>query len=140
MTNTLPGSRVLTTLTGAEIVEVATSGSLSGLTTTQAIGNLAHPAQPINAQTGTTYTLLSSDNNKTVTCSNAAAITVTVPAGLGSGFFCTVVQIGAGQVSFAASGTTVNSYSALTSIAGQYGAASLVAYSANVFALVGNLA
>jgi hypothetical protein len=35
-----------------------------------------------NAQTGTTYTLVIGDKDKLVTCSNASAITVTVPRSL----------------------------------------------------------
>lgn len=33
----------------------------------------------INAQTGTSYTLVLTDDNKMVTCTNASAITLTVP-------------------------------------------------------------
>lgn len=94
----------------------------------------------VNAQTGTTYTLQASDNNKVVTLSNASAITVTVPSGLGAGFSCLCVQIGAGQVTFSPSSTTINNRQSHTKIAGQYGVASLVAYASNVFALGGDTA
>jgi hypothetical protein len=94
----------------------------------------------VNAQTGTTYTLQASDNNKVVTCSNGSGITVTVPSGLGAGFSCLVVQIGAGQVTFSPSSTTINNRQSHTKIAGQYGVASLVAYASNVFALGGDTA
>jgi hypothetical protein len=94
----------------------------------------------INAQSGSSYTLLSSDNGKIITMSNAAANTVVVPAGLGTGFSCTVVQIGAGQVTLSASGVTMNSYQGYTKIAGQHAGASLFSYSANVFNLNGSLA
>lgn len=93
----------------------------------------------VNAQVGTTYTLVAADNGKVVTLNNAGAITLTVPAGLGAGFSCTIIQIGAGQVTVAASGTTVNSYGALTKIAGQHGAATLYAYVADTFNLAGTL-
>lgn len=94
----------------------------------------------INAQTGTTYTLDATDNGKVVTLSNAGAITLTVPSGLGVGFTCTLIQLGAGQVTVAASGVTLNSYTSLVKIAGQHGAATLYAYVADVFNLSGNLA
>jgi hypothetical protein len=103
-------------------------------------GQFAIDSNAINAQTGTTYTLVASDNGKVVTLSNASAITVTVPSGLGAGFACLLVQIGAGQVTFSASGTTINSYLSAVSIAGQHAAAQLVAYTSNVFNLSGNLA
>src|ERR1051326_6716360 len=64
---------------------------------------LAFKNAEINTQTGTTYTLLASDNGKIVTCDNGSAITVTVPSGLGAGFNCLVIQIGAGQVTFSTS-------------------------------------
>lgn len=62
-----------------------------------------------NAQTGTTYTLAASDNGKIVTCSNAGAITVTLPqqssVTLPQGFYCVVRQKGAGQVTLALEGS-----------------------------------
>lgn len=97
-------------------------------------------AAAINAQTGTTYTILASDMGKVITCSNASAITVTVPSGLPAGFTCTVIQLGAGQVTFSASGTTVNNRQSHTKIAGQYGVASLAMYTSDTFVLGGDTA
>lgn len=94
----------------------------------------------VNAQTGTSYTLQASDNGKVVTFSNASAITVTVPSGLGAGFNCLCIQLGAGQVTFSPSSTTVNNRQSQTKIAGQYGSVSLIAYAANTFALSGDTA
>jgi len=94
----------------------------------------------INAQTGTTYTLLSTDNGKIVTLNNGSAVTVTVPSGLGSGFNCTLIQIGAGTVSVSESSTTINNRNSHTDIAGQYGSATLLAYAANTFLFQGDTA
>jgi hypothetical protein len=94
----------------------------------------------INDQTGTTYTLLSSDNGKVVVLDNGSAVTVTVPSGLGAGFNCSFIQKGAGQVSFAASSTTINNRQSHTKINGQYGVASIVAYAADTFVLAGDTA
>jgi hypothetical protein len=94
----------------------------------------------INAQTGTSYTLLAADNGKIITLSNASAITLTVPASLGAGFSCMLIQLGAGTVTVTPSSTTVNSAGGLLDLNGQHAAASLVAYAANVFNLAGNLA
>ena len=94
----------------------------------------------INDQTGTTYTLISGDNGKVVVLDNASAVTVTVPSGLGAGFNCSFVQKGAGQVSFSASGTTVNNRQSHTKINAQYGVASIVAYAADTFVLAGDTA
>ena len=95
----------------------------------------------INAQTGTTYTFLDSDNGKVVTFNNASGITAAIPTGLPVGFSVTVIQLGAGQVGFSAdAGVTLNSYTSLRKIAGQHGSVSLVSYSSNVYNLAGNLA
>jgi len=94
----------------------------------------------LNDQTGTAYTLLAGDNGKVVVLNNGSAITVTVPSGLGAGFNCSFVQKGAGQVSFSASGTTINNRQSHTKINAQYGVASLVAYDDNVFVLAGDTA
>jgi len=97
-------------------------------------------AASVNAQTGTSYTLVAGDNNKVVTLSNAAAITLTVPSGLGAGFSCLLVQLGAGQVTLSPSSTTINNRQSHTKIAGQYGVVSLSAYVANTFVLGGDTA
>jgi hypothetical protein len=120
----------------------------SGVTAADDVGNdrivvqipAGAPLYPtVNAQTGTSYTLLVGDNGKIVTMSNAAAITLTVPSGLGTGFSCLIIQLGAGKVTVAASGTTIVQRQSFTKTAGQYAVASLVAYTANVLALSGDL-
>lgn len=95
----------------------------------------------INAQTGTTYSLQASDNGKTITLDNAAAITVTIPTGLGAGFQCMLIQKGAGQVTLAAAGgVTLNNRQSHTKTAGQRAMVSLVADVANNFFLGGDSA
>ena len=94
----------------------------------------------INDQPGTAYTLLASDNGKVVVLNDGSAVTVTVPSGLGAGFNCSFVQKGAGQVSFSASSTTINNRQSHTKINAQFGVASLVAYTADVFVLAGDTA
>lgn len=93
----------------------------------------------INAQTGTAYTLQTSDRGKWITSSNGSAVTITVPTGLGVGFDCVIQQIGAGAVTIsAASGVTVNNVDSHTGISGQYGIITLFAYAANTFVMSGN--
>ncbi len=94
----------------------------------------------LNDQTGTTYTILASDAGKVITCNNGSAVTVTVPASLGAGFTCSVVQKGAGQVTFVASSTTINNRQSHTKIAGQHGVATLVSTASDVFVLAGDTA
>ena len=95
----------------------------------------------VNAQTGTSYTLLTSDHNKIVILDNAAAVTVTVPSGLGTGFKCDLIQLGAGTVSVAGDGgITVNNRQGHSSLAGQYACVSLKGYTASEFSLCGDTA
>lgn len=103
-------------------------------------GNTLGPGTAVNVQTGTSYTLQLSDNGAVVTCNNASAITVTVPASLGVGFQCIIVQLGAGQVTISGSGATIHNRQSQTKTAGQYGFASLVAYAANIFVSGGDMA
>lgn len=79
-----------------------------------------------NNQTGTTYTMLSTDTGKTVTLTNGSAITVTLPNDLAVGWECECIQGGAGQVTFSAAvGGTLQNRNTHTKIAGQYGAVRL---------------
>lgn len=68
--------------------------------------------RPINAQTGTTYTIAATDEGAIVTLDNADPITLTVPAYADAAFevgaYVDLVQLGDGQVTVAAgSGATL---------------------------------
>lgn len=98
-----------------------------------------------NAQTGTTYTLVIGDKDKIVTCSNASAITVTVPPSVFSANdIINVQQIGAGQVTFAqGSGVTITSTGATSTapkLRAQYSAASIICTASNTFTVIGDIA
>jgi hypothetical protein len=93
----------------------------------------------INNQTGTTYTLVAADNGEFVVCDNAAAITVTVPAGLPLGFSCSIIQKGAGQVTLSASGTTLRLVASQNKTAAQYAVMTLLSHVANEFIVGGNV-
>lgn len=80
----------------------------------------------INAQTGTTYTLVAADSGKVVELTNAAAVTLTLPNNLAVGFCCTLVQGGAGQVTTTpASGASRRNRQSHTKLAGQWAGATL---------------
>lgn len=98
-----------------------------------------------NAQTGTTYSLVSGDVNKLVTLSNASAITLTVPNGIfTTGQQINIQQIGAGQVTVVSDGTTVLTSNGATSTAPklrtQYSAATIICTSSNNFTVIGDIA
>lgn len=106
---------------------------------------LAKQRNPYNAQTGTSYTLALTDADGVVTASNASAITVTIPASVfAQGDRITVVQQGAGQVSFAqGSGATIVSTGATTAapkLRVRYSAATVICDSASSFTVVGDIA
>jgi len=98
----------------------------------------------INAQTGTTYTLVAGDLNDLVTLNNAGAITLTVPPSVFSANdVINIAQIGAGQVTFAqGSGVTITSTGATASapkLRAQYSTASVICTASNTFLVVGDL-
>ncbi len=99
----------------------------------------------INAQTGTSYTLVAGDLNDLVTLSNAGAITLTVPPSVFSANdVINIAQIGAGQVTFAqGAGVTITSTGASASapkLRAQYSSASVICTASNTFLVVGDLA
>ena len=70
--------------------------------------------------TGTNYTLTNADNNYEIIINNGAtAVTITVPSGLTSKIGVGFTQKGTGDVSYTASGTTINNPIGLK-IKGQY--------------------
>jgi hypothetical protein len=107
--------------------------------------NVGLTRQVINPQTGTAYTLVAGDAGALVTLSNAAAITLTVPAeasvNYAVGTRIDLAQIGAGQVTVAGdAGVTVGSADAKLALRVQYSSASLVKTGADTWLLVGDLA
>jgi hypothetical protein len=97
-----------------------------------------------NAQTGTTYTLVSGDADKLVTTSNAAAVVITVPPSVFSaGQQINVQSIGVGLTSFAqGAGVTITSTGATATapvLRARYSAATVICTAANTFTIVGDL-
>lgn len=98
----------------------------------------------INAQTGTTYTLVAGDLNDLVTLSNAASITLTIPPSVfAANDVINTAQIGAGQVTFAqGAGVTINSNGATATapkLRVRYSSASVICTAANTFLVVGDI-
>lgn len=105
---------------------------------------LSKQRNPYNAQTGTTYTLVVADADGIITATNASAITVTVPsATFAQGDRVTVIQSGAGQVTFAGSGVTLVSNGATSASPKtrvQYSAATIIFTSSTTATVVGDIA
>lgn len=101
-------------------------------------------ALQLNAQTGTSYTLVIGDAAKMVTLTNAAAITLNVPTNsvaFAVGTQILLYQGGAGQVTVAASTpatTTIRSNGSKTKINGIYGVVCLMKLATEEWVLFGN--
>jgi hypothetical protein len=140
-TNTL----TLPATTSDTLVGKATTDTLTNKTLTSPTITTPTQRLTLNAQTGTTYTLVVGDATyKLVTASNAAAITITVPPSLFAiGDTINVQQIDAGQVTFAAGvGVTITSTgatSAAPNLRAQFSAATVICTASNTFTIVGDL-
>lgn len=132
-TNTFPST----------LVTASSTTTLTNKTLTDAKINL-----DINAQTGTTYTFVLTDNGKFVTASNASAITVTIPpassVAYATGAQLNIIQKGAGQVTFAqGSGVTIRSTGATATapkLRAQYSSATAVYEGSDIWYVIGDIA
>jgi len=132
-TDTLVGKATTDTLTNKTL----TSPIVNGATIGTSIINLT-----LNAQTGTTYTPVLSDNGKLITLSNASAITLTVPTNASVAYAIgaqiNIQAINAGQVTVAGdTGVTVNGTG--TKLRVQWSAATLVKTATDTWTLIGDI-
>jgi len=112
---------------------VSTTGALTGAnTSTSSISGFTANVATI----ATAYNLSAADNGKIIQTTNAAAITVTIPTGLPTGFNCTFVQMGTGQITF--SGTYLNR-SGFTKTASQYALVSIMHLGNNTIIVSGEM-
>jgi hypothetical protein len=102
-------------------------------------------SQTINAQTGTTYTLVLTDAGKIVTLSNAAAITVTVPTNASVAFpigtAIDFIQLAAGQFTITGAGPpTISKSMATAKSRAQYSVMTLIKTATDTWVLTGDAA
>jgi len=113
---------------------VSTTGALTG--GSSSTSSISGFGANINSQSGTTYTILATDNGKVIQSTGASAMTITIPTGLPTGFNCTVVQMGAGQITF--TGTYVNR-TGFTKSASQYSVISILHFGSNSILVTGEM-
>jgi hypothetical protein len=137
------------TVGASTILGRGAAGAVAALTPAQAgvvVGQeVFKQAQLVNAQVGTTYTLVAADGGALVTLSNAGAITLTVPqdsaATIAVGTYVDLMQLGAGQVTVAAgAGATLRNPGTLVKTRVQYSRVGVQKISANTWSLYGDLA
>jgi len=142
-TTTLTLPATTDTLVGRTTTDTLTNKTLTSPTINDARQNLT-----LNAQTGTTYTTVLTDNGRLVTLNNAAAIAVTVPlnssVAYATGAIINVQQIGAGQVTIqGAAGVTITSTGATATAPktrAQYSAASIIKTGTDSWTVIGDIA
>ena len=98
----------------------------------------------INAQTGTTYSVVLSDDGKLVTCDNAASISLTIvpnsSVAFGIGTQINIMQLGAGTVTITAgAGVTLQSAGSKLKTDAQYAVATCCKIATDTWVVVGNL-
>lgn len=137
-TDTLVGKATADTLTNKTL----TSPTINTATIQTPTINDARQNITLNAQTGTTYTLVLTDNGRLVTLDNAATTIVTVPTNasvaFATGAIVNLQRIGAGGVSVVgAAGVTLTGTA--TTLRSQYSAASIVKTGTDSWTLIGDL-
>jgi hypothetical protein len=120
---------------GGTEYDLGASGGGGGFDGTKVVG--------INAQTGTTYTLVLADAGKYIRMNNASAITLTVPinnsVAFAMGTVITVIQTGNGVVTVAGSEVTFNRLTGLKTF-GQYSAIQLIKVDTDTWDVIGGVA
>ena len=108
------------------------------------LNNMATAMVAINAQTGTTYSVVLSDDGKLVTCDNASSIALTIvpnsSVAFGIGTQINVMQLGAGTVTITAgAGVTLRSDGSKLKTNAQYAVATCLKIASDTWVVVGNL-
>jgi N-acyl-L-homoserine lactone synthetase len=108
------------------------------------LNNMATAMVAVNAQTGTTYDVVLSDDGKLITCDNAASIALTIvpnsSVAFGIGTQINIMQLGAGTVTITAgAGVTLRSAGSKLKTDAQYAVATCLKIASDTWVVVGNL-
>ena len=133
-------------VTTAKILDAnVTAAKLASGAAVSNVGFTPAPSElTLNAQVGTTYTLVLSDSSKFVTCSNASAVVVTVPpnssVAFPTGTQVNIMMLGVGSTSISpGSGVTIRSSGDKYTLNAQYAVTTLLKIDTNTWVAIGNL-
>lgn len=123
--------QVLTYVTSSTFGSLEVSGTFIG--DVKVSGSVASPIQL------SSYTLSSVDRGKTLLFSSSATQAITCSSGFSTGYNCTFVQMGSGQlVLTASSGVSILNRQSHTGSAGLYAAVSVVVIDSDTYLLAGD--
>jgi len=121
------------TASSGSFTSLSASGALTGgNSSTSNISGFAANVVSISAN----YNITSADNGKVIQSTSASAINIAIPTGLPTGFNCTIVQMGAGQITF--TGTYLNR-GTFTKSASQYSVVSILHLGSNSIIISGEM-
>jgi hypothetical protein len=119
-------------------VSTATQTALNGKANTSHTHNQSELITTVSDKSAG-YTILATDKNSIIR-STGSAITITIANVLAIGERIDFVQSGAGQITFAASGVTLQSRDSKLKTAGQHAGATVMCIASGVYVVVGDLA
>jgi hypothetical protein len=131
-------------VTATNLMTLAPVQSVNGSTGAVTVSGLSlSTTSPTASGTPLAYTLTSAEDGKVVLFNESNNVYVTVPTGLGAGFNCKFVQLGAGKIVLqAGSGATLNGYTPGTEVQnttiGQYAEIELTPVGTDSYVIVGN--
>jgi hypothetical protein len=117
---------------------ISTTGALTGgNSSTSNISGFAANITSISAN----YSITSADNGKVIQSTGSSAITITIPNSLPTGFNCTVVQMGTGQITFSRSTLTpaIINRAGFNKTASQYSVVSILHLGSNNILVTGEM-
>jgi hypothetical protein len=129
---------VLAWTTDTNEIYVDSGAGSPGIGTGNAWQKIVNDIVAVNAQTGTTYTVLSSDRGKLVTLANAGAVAVTLPqagATFPVGWWAEFSNQGAGTVTITPTTSTINGGASIT--LSMHQSITIISDGTNYYALTG---
>lgn len=119
---------------------LSTSGALTG--GNSSTSNISGFSANVVTVSSTTRGITSADNGKIIQTTSGTAVTISIPKDLPDGFNCTIIQMGAGQITFTVSGTpspVIINRGGFTKSASQYSIVSILHLGSNNIIVSGEM-